>query len=103
MIDRLAGKWAHQHGGTDVFDDCCEWSKPTICDCCGEPVHDRLAEYQSHVGKLWRGHMECTTAEAAKWVMVERADVLWLTSQIKEGYTPDPDAPTFKRLHLAVI
>lgn len=53
------------------------------CDICGEEVGG-FEEYQSFVGRYWRGHKDHTESEAAKFAMVRRADVLNLLNGTRE-------------------
>lgn len=66
----------NDEGATHFYGDGCDAAhgRSTCCQYCGEDVPE-LTEYQSHVGRTWRGHKDCVEEESARWVLVQKEDV----------------------------
>jgi hypothetical protein len=45
-----------------------------LCGVCKRPIGDGCS-WSQFVGKSWRGHKNCAQSEAAKYVLVLRADI----------------------------
>lgn len=74
------------------------------CDGCGELLatdEERMSEWQAVVaGKsAWRGHQEHVEAEAAKWCIVQKADLRHvLDVYIENGMVDAEDEAIVNRL-----